>query len=66
MTEKTKQAAAGEKKTAPESKSQVFCPQDVRQCPDGSWVGRDPDNHCRFRPCPDGSIPDEQPDNPLE
>jgi hypothetical protein len=45
---------------------QVFCPQDVRQCADGSWVGRDPKNHCRFRPCPDGSIPGEAPDNPLE
>jgi len=54
----------GAKKTFTE---QVFCPQDVRQCPDGSWVGRDPNNNCQFRPCPDGSIPgEESPDSPLE
>lgn len=41
----------------PATREQVFCPQDVRQCPDGSWVGRDPDNNCRFRPCPDGKLP---------
>ncbi len=50
----------------PESKKQVFCPQDVRQCPDGSWVGRDPENNCRFRSCPDGSVPGETPDNPRD
>ena len=67
MTDKEKPAAntteANEKKPFAE---QVFCPQDVRQCPDGSWVGRDPNNHCRFRPCPDGSIPGEDGESPLE
>lgn len=31
------------------------CPADVRQCSDGSWVGRDPRRNCAFRSCPPGS-----------
>lgn len=27
------------------------CTNDVYQCPDGSYVGRDPNNNCEFRPC---------------
>lgn len=30
----------------------IVCPADVQQCPDGSFVARDPDNGCVFRPCP--------------
>jgi hypothetical protein len=30
----------------------VFCTADVMQCPDGSFVARDPSNGCEFRPCP--------------
>lgn len=30
----------------------VACPQDVRRCPDGSYVNRDPFNGCLFRECP--------------
>lgn len=28
------------------------CPTDVKRCPDGSFVGRDPALGCAFRPCP--------------
>lgn len=28
------------------------CSADVAQCPDGSYVSRDPANGCQFRPCP--------------
>jgi len=34
-----------------ETEEQIFCPQDVRQCPDGSYVGRVPPT-CEFAPCP--------------
>jgi len=29
----------------------VFCTQEARECPDGSWVGREGPN-CEFTPCP--------------
>ncbi len=32
--------------------TQNFCTQDVMQCPDGSYVGRNPNNSCQFYPCP--------------
>lgn len=28
-----------------------LCPQDVRECLDGKFVGRDPANGCKFSPC---------------
>jgi hypothetical protein len=28
------------------------CIADVKQCPDGSFVSRDPDKNCEFRQCP--------------
>jgi hypothetical protein len=30
----------------------IACPTDVRQCPDGSYVGRIPNPACAFAPCP--------------
>lgn len=30
----------------------IACPQDVRQCPDGTYVSRDPGQNCAFRDCP--------------
>jgi hypothetical protein len=30
----------------------VACAADVRQCPDGSFVSRNPDLSCSFDPCP--------------
>lgn len=29
------------------------CPADVQECKDGSFVARDPQNHCKFKPCPE-------------
>jgi hypothetical protein len=38
--------------TLPEaSNTPVFCTQDAKQCPNGSYVGRVPPN-CAFAPCP--------------
>jgi hypothetical protein len=30
----------------------VVCPADVKLCPDGSWVVRNPARRCEFDPCP--------------
>lgn len=30
----------------------VACAQDAKQCPDGSYVSRDPSNNCNFKECP--------------
>jgi hypothetical protein len=35
----------------------IACPADVRQCPDGSYVSRNPANGCAFDACPDASKP---------
>lgn len=31
----------------------AFCPADVQECKDGSFVARDPENQCKFKPCPE-------------
>jgi hypothetical protein len=31
----------------------IACPDDVKECEDGSFVDRDADMGCEFRPCPD-------------
>ena len=31
---------------------QIACTADVRQCPDGSYVARDPAKNCEFKQCP--------------
>lgn len=36
---------------APKGKEQVYCTDDVKLCPDGSYVGRSGPN-CEFAPCP--------------
>lgn len=33
------------------------CPADVKQCPDGSFVSRNPAQGCAFDPCPGASKP---------
>jgi len=33
------------------------CPADVKQCPDGSFVSRNPASGCAFAPCPGASKP---------
>lgn len=30
----------------------MACTMDAKQCPDGSYVGRDSANNCRFKACP--------------
>lgn len=37
---------------APAPEEAVACTQDAKQCPDGSFVGRDPKNNCEFTTCP--------------
>lgn len=32
--------------------SVTVCTADVSECPDGSFVGRDSENNCAFKPCP--------------
>ena len=31
----------------------IFCTADVKSCPDGSFVARDPNLGCAFPPCPE-------------
>eukprot|EP01084_Bolivina_argentea_P207927 354665_1 len=33
----------------------VACTDDVGICPDGTYISRDGNNNCEFKPCPDGS-----------
>jgi len=35
----------------------IVCPADVRQCPDGSYVSRNPATGCAFEPCPGAGKP---------
>jgi hypothetical protein len=32
--------------------SPVACTMEAKACPDGSYVGRNPDKNCEFNPCP--------------
>lgn len=54
-----------------------LCTDDVMQCPDGSFVSRDPNNNCEFFPCPptctddvficpDGTLVSRDPENNCE
>jgi hypothetical protein len=40
----------------PMSGDTIVCPADVKQCPDGSYVSRNPGNGCIFDPCPGARI----------
>lgn len=40
---------------------QKFCTQDVKECPDASFVGRDPEKNCEFRECPETEIKTQEP-----
>jgi hypothetical protein len=43
----------GEDQTLKEGEDQIFCAQDTQLCPDKiTYVSRDPDNNCEFKPCP--------------
>ncbi len=39
--------------------NQTVCTADVKECPDGTFVGRDPNNGCQFRVCGVTPIPPE-------
>jgi hypothetical protein len=39
---------------------QIVCAQDVMDCPDGSFVARDPENNCEFPACPEPQEPEEK------
>lgn len=53
-------------------RNEVVCADDVKLCPDGSYVGRSGPN-CTFDPCPipsdtileDGTLPPEDPDTKI-
>ena len=34
-----------------EQSADIFCAQDVRQCPDGTYRARNPQNNCQFFSC---------------
>ena len=38
----------------------LVCAADVKQCPSGTFVSRDPENDCEFKPCPDEDDSDEE------
>jgi hypothetical protein len=31
----------------------IMCAMDVQECPDGSFVARNPEDNCNFYPCPE-------------
>lgn len=39
-------------------KGQIFCSQEAQECPDGTFVSRDPSNNCEFELCPEVEICD--------
>ncbi len=43
-------SCAKETKTA--DTNDVVCALDAKLCPDGTYVARDPNNNCEFKPCP--------------
>lgn len=45
------------KKTAPVTKNEIVCTQEVKLCSDGSFVGRS-GPRCEFAPCPDNAQPE--------
>jgi len=66
-------------RTGLRSLQSTACIDDVQECPDGSFVSRDPDNNCEFeacpasvvcaadvQECPDGSFVSRDPDNNCE
>lgn len=38
------------------TEDKVLCAQDVKECPDGSFVGRDATNSCQFSKCPEQAL----------
>ncbi|MEK6867350.1 MAG: hypothetical protein AABX98_00865 [Nanoarchaeota archaeon] len=44
-------ASCSETAFTKEELEQIFCTADVQECPNGSFVGRDPLNNCEFKEC---------------
>jgi len=38
----------------------IFCTDDVNECPDGTFVSRDPNNGCNFEPCSDNKVVEDK------
>ena len=38
----------------------IFCTDDVNECPDGTFVSRDPNNGCNFEPCSDNDVVEDK------
>lgn len=47
----TVQVQAMGKPKSGDSENPKMCAADVKACPDGSFVGRDPMNDCKFKDC---------------
>ena len=41
------------------ARAENACPSDAHQCPDGSYVRRNPEADCEFDPCPQHSCPED-------
>ncbi|MBU1199860.1 MAG: hypothetical protein KKF46_07725 [Nanoarchaeota archaeon] len=54
----------GCKEEADNDNEPVACTADAKVCPDGSAVGRDPDNNCEFPACPE-NVETETPEQPI-
>ena len=39
-----------------EELEQIVCTADVYECPNGSFVGRDPMNNCEFKECEEDNL----------
>lgn len=50
-------AGMGNDQEAPSSEEMKICTMDVKECPDGSFVSRDPENNCKFKECESGLKP---------
>ena len=46
-------------KNTPTPIENIQCPQDVKECPNGKFVGRDPKNNCEFYPCENTFCPED-------
>lgn len=42
--------------TVTDENGNLICAQDVKKCPDGSYVSRDPKNNCEFNACPTDTV----------
>ena len=48
--------ACDDSKRLPKRSGDIVCTDDVKACPDGSYVSRNPDNNCEFDACDSGEM----------